>query len=296
MLEFCRLFVYLIKEGFKNTWSNILISLISLLTITSCLFIMGISYLVSENIKLYLKNIENKDDIMIFLKTDNHFDSENIREKLCQISNISSCEFYSKDDAVEECLGFLGGSVDEYFQENSNPLPDAFRISMRDLSEYNQTINKIKEIEEVDSVSDHSKIAKQLSNLKKIVNKISVFIIIMLSVISFIIILSTIRTTLRQRSFEMKIMKSIGATNAFIRIPFMIEGMLLGFIASGIAILVLRIVYEKMLVIINNISPFNAISFSSIYPRILLFYLLIGFMFGISSGFVSTFNSKKGRC
>mgnify|MGYP000721365790 CR=1 FL=1 len=117
---------------------------------------------------------------------------------------------------------------------------------MEDLSLYDETVAKIKEIPQVDTLSDRSDAASKLTNLNNMVGTAGLWILIILSVVSLFIISNTIRVTMYSRRLEISIMKSVGATNWFIRVPFIVEGVVIGLISAGISILVLKLVMRAL--------------------------------------------------
>ena len=129
---------------------------------------------------------------------------------------------------------------------------------MEDLSLYDETVAKIKEIPQVDTLSDRSDAASKLTNLNNMVGTAGLWILIILSVVSLFIISNTIRVTMYSRRLEISIMKSVGATNWFIRVPFIVEGVVIGLISAGISILVLKLVYESIMSAVKQLIPFTS--------------------------------------
>jgi cell division transport system permease protein len=271
--------VYSLKEGVKSLRVNGFMSFASVLVITCCLLLTGVSFLISENIKFALKIIEIQNSITIYLK----FNAvpKDVQDKINLISNISSCNFYSKEEAIKEYEEILGKKITTFFEDEGNPLPDAFHVSMANISDYDSTILELKKIDGVDMISDRSETAKKLSDIKKLTAIISLWVIFSFAAISLIIVSNTIRITVHNRRFEINIMKSIGATNGFIRFPFIVEGMIIGLISASISIFTLKFVYDKIFEIINNIIPLSIIPFERFSNDMAIVFAVSGLILGI---------------
>ena len=171
---------------------------------------------------------------------------------------------------------------------DENPLPDAYQISMHDLSKYDETIQQIQAIEGVDHYTDYSDIATKLSNIDMIVRVASLAIIVILAIVSLFIISNTVKVTMFSRRTEISIMKSVGATNGFVRIPFIVEGMLIGLISGGISVAILLVAYKYAVQALYNIVPFlNAVDIDPYVMYIIAGYAIVGALFGLFGGSIS---------
>ena len=277
---------YFLREGVRNVYSNGLMSIASVCVMVCCFILMGFSFLISRNIKNTLKNIEKDNSITVYLKADVSYDLEYMKNKLSSIDNISSCILQPKEEALKNYEDLLGDSLIDLF-EGDNPLPDAFQISMEDLSKYQETVSLISSMTEVDSISDRGEVAKKLSNLKSLLKKLGIWIVVGLMSVSIMIISNTIRITMYNRRFEISIMKSIGATNMFIRLPFIVEGIILGSISSVISIFILKFAYERATEITSSLVPIAIFSFDRIFYQMLGAFVIFGIFLGIVSSLLS---------
>ena len=137
---------------------------------------------------------------------------------------------------------------------DDNFLPDSYRISMTDLSLYDETVAQITSIEGVEKIIDYSDIANQLTQLDDMVTTVCFWIILLLGVVSLFIISNTIRVALFSRRLEISIMKSVGATNWFVRVPFIVEGVLIGLVSGGLASLILNLAYDRFISSLSILS------------------------------------------
>lgn len=278
---------YLFKEGIKNIKINGTMSFASVIVMVCCLILTGVAMLLSINIKSTLNNIEKQNIITVYLgKNIKNHEIKAIGEQIAALSNIETSTYYSKDSALKEYKDVLG-PLFEAFQGDENPLPEAFKVTMKDLSKYPETVAAIKAIRGIDYVSDRSKTAGRLTDLNRLIAKAGVWIVVTLGLVSLFIITNTINLTMYSRRHEISIMRSIGATNWFIRMPFLIEGVLIGLFSAVISIFLLNLVYVQLVKMINDIIPFKGVPFFSVSFNLLTAFLTAGVVFGLIGGLIS---------
>lgn len=278
---------YFLKEGFKNVWVNGVMSAASVLVMTCCMILTGGAVLLSMNLNSALKTIENQNSLTVFLKKGvNAKEAAVVGKEIEQVPNILKCDYYSSQQAAEKYKDVLG-DLYELVNEGENPFPEAFHVTMKDLSLYSQTVANLKNINKVESVSDRSETATRLSNLNKIVANAGVWIVCSLGIVSLFIISNTIKITMHNRRFEISIMKSVGATNSFIKMPFIVEGIIIGCVAAVVSTLILTLVYDSLLNVVSGIIPFSGIYFKNIFWDVLFCFLPAGVFFGVAGGLIS---------
>lgn len=278
---------YLLREGFRNVWSNRMMSLVSIGILVVCLILTGAAGLVSVNVSRALSTVEGNNSITVYLSTDiSTLEAMMVGQKIKETPNIKSCEFYSKEDAMKKYEDVLG-SLFTGLEGSENPLPDAFRITMDDLSLYKETVDNLSNINGVDSISDRSGTAEKLTKLNTFVTTAEVLVVLILGAVSLFIISNTIKVTMYSRRLEISVMKSVGATNWFIRVPFIVEGIIIGLVSALISILFLRLVYNGLIVSIDQVVPFTHISFDSLALPLSLSFLIVGIAFGLIGGIIT---------
>ena len=281
-------FGYLIREGFRSIWSNRIMSIASICVLVSCLVLTGAAELISVNIEKEVDSVGKTNETTVYIK-DGASDLEGvyIGKNLEKLDNITSVRFYPKEDAINEFKDSLPEAVFENVNGDNNPLPDAYIIAMDDLSKYDQTIDAILKVDGVDSINNRSELARKLTDISNLVSYISLAIVVALTIISLFIIANTIRTTMYSRRFEISIMKSVGATNAFVRLPFVVEGMVLGFISAIIGTGVLYVVYEGVMSAVNSFVKISTIPFSDVYLQVGGIFIVAGVVIGAFGSFIS---------
>lgn len=277
-------FFYLVKQGFKNLWNNRLMSLASIGVLVSCMLLIGAAALLAVNVSSVVDELEDQSEAIVYLD-DNTTDDDQarIRKAIIATGKISTIELIRKDQALSEMMSAMGdeGLLFEAYKEDNN-LPDSYRITFDDVSDLESTVAAIENIDGVLSVSAMTEVANVITGLKKMAYVGGVIIIGLLIAVSLMIVGNTIKITVFSRRREVNIMKYVGATNGFIRLPFIVEGMSLGVISGAISYGLIYFGYdyftkwvlsqksEWFSMLVSGIVPFAAISH----------YLLLGFLGG----------------
>lgn len=282
---------YLTHEGFRNVWVNRLMSLASVTVLMACLIIMGAGIMIYFNINNVVDKVQSQNVVMVYVADDASEDeTTQIGTSLKGISNVESCEFVPKEVAFQEQIQSMGGDAALFEGFDEIPLPNAYKVTVKDLSQFENTVSQIKQINKVDSVRENSDLASKLLSLRHAVSIVSVGLVIMLFLVALFIISNTIRITMFSRKLEISIMKAVGATNWFIRWPFMIEGMILGTISGIVSLGVLWGLYavaEKVFAQTLSLIGFSLVPFSGYWWQILLVFVAIGLFTGGFGSLVS---------
>lgn len=219
-------------------------SVASIAVLMSCLVMIGCAVLLSLNIDSLLHSIQAQNLIMVFVEKDaNEEVLSSVQAKLETVENIDQITFVPKSEAYNTVLESLGENASIMEGVDSSFLPDAFEVTVVDMQFFTETVNQLKGIEHVITVRENSDLADKLQKISTAVTYVCIGIIILLFIVSLFIIANTIRITMYSRKLEISIMKAVGATNSFIRWPFLIEGVTIGLISAILAISVLYIIY-----------------------------------------------------
>lgn len=237
---------YLTKEGFRNLKVNKLMSVASITVLFSCLMLIGIAFMILVNIQAFISGIESENVIMVYADLDgSDYDYMALGSHLRALDNITSVEAIEKEEAYEEILADMDENLRTYLSGlDENPLPDAYRVTVTDMSGFETVVDEIKKLDGIERVYENSSLARQLEGIRNSVTYISLGVIILLLIVSLFIISNTIKVTMFSRRLEISIMKSVGATNSFIRWPFMVEGIIIGIIAGLLATGAVWAIYE----------------------------------------------------
>lgn len=285
---------YLTHEGFRNVWVNRLMSLASVTVLLACLLIMGAGIMIFFNIDSLLDVVQSQNVVMVYVAENaTDLETSQIGVSIQNMENIESCEFIPKDDAFQKQIESMGGDAAIFEGFDESPLPDAYKVTVRDLTQFEGTVTQLKAMEMVESVRENGDLASKILSVRHAITIVSIGLVIMLFLVAVFIIANTIRITMFSRKLEINIMKAVGATNWFIRWPFLIEGILLGVISGILSFGLLWGLYELAVkVFTDTISTlgFSLVAFTEHWWQILLVFLGIGVFTG---GFGSTVSMGK---
>ena len=288
-----RSFGYLTKEGFRNIWTNRLMSIASIAVLLSCLIMIGSAFMVLMNIQRVIDDIEDMNVIVVYVQSDvDEAQTKYLGDELKSLKNVASVEFVDKDTAFKQQIEAMGTNAD-YFEDAENVLPDTYKVTVDNMEQFDKTSSDISKISGVESIRDNKDVAIALSRIRSSVSYISIGIIVLLMLVSLFIISNTVRITMFSRRLEISIMKSVGATNGFIRWPFVIEGILLGIISAFLSLGAVWGIYEvvkrSVASMLGNIMGIgkSLIEFKEYALLLLAAFLAIGILSGVVGSMVS---------
>lgn len=228
---------YLTKMGFHNLISHRSMTLSSVSVLTACLLLIGVSLMIVFNIQSMVNEIEEQNVVVAFVDEDlDETAVAQVGTDLSNIQNVSNVKFVSKEEAFNDQLESFGVEAQSFNELLENPLPDCYHVTVKNLETFDVTLASIKGVANVSSVRESQELVGQISALQKSVSAICAVIVILLFVVSIFIITNTIRITMVYRSVDIQVMKSVGATNTFVRWPFMVEGVAIGVISALLAL------------------------------------------------------------
>lgn len=230
-----------IRDGFKNVFRNLSLSIASISCITVTLIIVAASIVGSWNVENFTDLIRDDFTIVAFInnKTSQE-DEEKIKSQIEKIKNVESIEFISKKDIMEEMKQSSDtlNTVMSSWGESENPLDDTYQIRVKNEEKINKTAERIKKIENIDKVSYGEGMVDSMISIFKIVKNILIVIVIALVVVTAFLIVNTIKITIFSRQEEIEIKRLVGASNISIKQPFVIEGLIIGMLGSIIPMIV----------------------------------------------------------
>ena len=278
---------YLINEGCTSVWHDRIMSIASVCVLVSCLVLTGSAVLFSRNVAQVVDSVSDSNETTFYIKENlSRVEAVYIGRDIAKVKNVADVEYYSKDEAIKKYKKTLGEDIFQRMADD-NPLPDAYIVTMKDLSKYDSTVENILKIEGVKKVASRRETAKKLTKINDLVQTMSLWVVVALTIISLFIISNTIRATMHSRRFEISIMKSVGATNHFVRIPFVVEGMTLGFIAAVISTVAMFFLYDGVMSIITNVIPFTSIPIMDVIFYVAGAFVVSGMFIGALSGVIS---------
>lgn len=239
---------YFIKEVYTSFKRNIWMTLASIFTVVLSLFILGFFSIVILNLNKMADTLESQVQISVYLKDDlSQEEIDETKETLSKIEGLQDIKFTTREEAMKNFKERLG---DQQFLldalDDTNPLPNSFSLTVTSPQQVKTIADTVVALDSVESASYSQDIINHLFNLTHLIRLIGVALIILLTGAAIFIISNTIRLTVFARRKEIAIMKYVGATDWFIRWPFLLEGICLGFIGGGLATIFLYIVYNQV--------------------------------------------------
>ena len=285
---------YFVREAISSLRKNSLMSIASVSTVALSMLVLGIFLVIALNLNNIASVLESEVQISAYLRDEvEASDINKIQAEISKIDGVLEINFVSKEDAFKRFKERLGDQKEllTALEEGDNPLPNAFEIKISNPTKVNEVAEKIASLEAIESTKFGQEVIEQVFAFTKIVRILGVIFIVFLTLVTLFIISNTIRITVFARREEIGIMKYVGATDKFIRWPFFIEGMILGFFGSVFASIVLYQVYGA-----TTSQIYNSLAFLPLIPKnpfllkISLFLTVIGTSIGALG---STISLKK---
>ena len=284
---------YLLGEGFRNVFHNKKSSGASLAIMCATMLIFGIFFMIIENINSAVKKIELQQGMQVFIQKDATDEQiSQIGEQIKAINGVNTIKFISKEDALNYNREKLGNPALFVGYDEENPFKASYLVTLTELKLSSEVQENIYKLDNIASITSQD---NTINNLVKIANGIKIVSIVVLSllvIISIFIIANTIKLTVHARRKEISIMKYVGATDSFIRWPFIIEGIIIGIIAAIISLAVLGLAYNLIISKLGNSAVLakigmSLLSFADISTLLVIVYLVLGIGIGALGSTIS---------
>ncbi len=288
-----RVFKTMLKQGFVGMWRNRTMSFASIGSVGATLTILGIILILILNINSLMNTTKEQfDEIQVYLKDDlNHNDIEELGKNISDFDGVVSLIFQSKEQAIEIMKEQWGdqGYLLEGLEENR--LPNSYIIQLDSIENADSIVSKLKNLDGIEEIKYYKDVVDKLMAVAHFVRIGGLVVIAILVFISIFIISNTVKITVTARRREINIMKYVGATNGFIRGPFIVEGILLGLVGTGLAILIVYYGYQYLFTAVNEklyvfltvymVPPY------SLFNDICIMFVAIGVGIGMLGSIVS---------
>lgn len=286
-----RSFGYYWKEGFRNIFKHGFMSIAAVLIMIACLLLTGTVTLIAYNIDQSIETLQQSNEIVVFIDEDlTTREAKALGSEFERIDNIATIEFEDRDVALEKYREELGEDavILENYNSANNPLRNSFIFTLKNPTLAEQTIEEISAVDGTDYIRADEDVISRLIQVQRVFNIVALAMVVGLAVISIFIIANTVKLAMFARREEISIQKMVGATNWFIRWPFVIEGMVLGLLAGGLAFLAEWGLYSELTNIASGVIPyFHILPFDNLRLLVLGVYLGAGVLFGIGGSVTS---------
>ena len=289
------IFGYLIGEGFRNFFKNKKSTAASIIIMCATMFIFGIFFLIGENVNYIISQVQSDQAMQIFINPDATAEQEKeLETKIKAIQYVNTIEYVSQEQALNDMKSWLGedSSLLDPYSGEENPFKASYVITLTDLTKSDEVEEQINTFENVASITVGNDTINKLVDIANGIRTATGVILVLLILISIFIIANTIKLTVHARRKEISIMKYVGATNGFIRWPFMVEGILIGIIAALITVVVLGFTYNFIAGGMTNggtmaTLDLNLLTFSDMLSTLLTVYIVMGIGIGTIGSAIS---------
>ena len=287
-------FGYTIKQGIKNIWTNKMFSIASIATMAACIFMFGMFYSIVINFQHVVKDVESGVAITVFFDdgtTQDQIDA--IGQEIAMRPEVSSFNYVSAEEAWEEYKleYFDGDEAAAASFGTDNPLAGEsnYEIYMEDISQQSSLVSYLEGLDHVSRVRQSEMVANTLTDFNRLVSIVSAVITLILICVAVFLISNTVRTGIAVRKEEIGIMKVIGATDYFVRAPFIVEGILIGLIGAAIPLIILHAMYGRIIEYVANRFGFlnNLLTFLPV-DTVFQILLPVGLILGVGIGYIGS--------
>ena len=291
---------YHIGEGIRNLFKNKKSTIASLCIMIATMLMFGIFFMIGENVNHIMKTIEEEQGMQVFIiKKADSTEVQEVRDMISTIDGVASATIYTKQDALDQMKAKLKDNQEvlEAYEGDSNIFPDSVIVKLTDLEKSAEVQKQINQItingeKYVDTIQSSDKTVNALINIANGVKIVTGALLVLLIAISVFIISNTIKLTVHARRKEISIMKYVGATNSFIRWPFIVEGVIIGILSALITMLIVyggyTFIIQKVVGVFNEIQvQVSLLSFKDIYQLILVVYMALGIGIGVIGSSIS---------
>lgn len=287
---------YLIKKGISSVWKNFIMSFASFSILLVSLLQVSMTVLIMMNLNIIMGNIEDTNEITVFIEDGvSEAQVNKIHNTLNNNDNLTDVRFIPKEEGLENFKENMGEYSELLSYLDENPVPDTFLVRVKDLKNIKLAVTAISSIDGVELVKTSDDFAGALINIRNTFSVIIIAVLATLIIVSVVVVSNTIRTSVFSRRNEISIMKYVGATNTFIKLPFFVEGTFIGILSGAAAWGLTWFIYDSVFALFtDNLSLwemfgfFNLIPFNSISPFVLIINCVTGAVLGAVGTVFST--------
>jgi cell division transport system permease protein len=284
---------YFLSEGFRNVFKNkkSTISCLGVMCVTMLMF--GVFFSIGKNITHMVENVEDSQAIRVFFKNDaTEEEISEMKEKIMAINGVATAERRTKEDAFNEAKKYLDGHTSLMDGMEPDFFSDSYIVTLSDLDLNESVQAEMQKLPHFKRIASSNQTISALSTIGKWIRIVTGTILVILILISIFIIANTIKLTVHARRKEISIMKYVGATNSFIRTPFMIEGIIIGLTSSAISLGLVGAIYNWCAIKMAQsetiqLIGINMLQFSDLFSSILIVFIILGVGIGILGSRIS---------
>lgn len=285
---------YLIGEGFRNTFKNKKSTFSAMLVMCISMLMFGFFFIIGENVDHIMSTVEDAQAIQVFIELDTtDTEIKTLEEQIKQINGVDkdNVEFLSREDGFDQYLERYGDKA-YLLEPYEDVIPDSYIVNFTDLTLVKEVENQINELENVKNITSANETMEKLVSITNGIRIVTALILAGLVIGAIFIISNTIKLTVYARRKEISIMKYVGATNSFIRWPFIVEGIIIGILSACISILIIGGTYKVIATnllgsaVIQNLG-ITLVTFGDMFNMLIIVYLILGIGIGVLGSSIS---------
>lgn len=287
---------YFLREGLSGLKKNLLMTMASVVAVAACISILSFSYCVGSNLQYMLDQMEDSIGISVFLSGElSGEEIEKMKTEIGKIDHVQEVRYISPADALDDLKQDWGADEDIFvgLDEENNPLSHSFQITMDSIENQNGILTALENVDGIDNVRHGQTETEVLMKANRIFSVSSVIVMLLLGAISVMIIMNTIRISVVNRRIEINIMKYVGATDWFIRWPFIIEGIIIGLVGALVPLILGFPIYAKVTSAIFEYLPMITFVQFRLTGDVFGFLIPFGVLFGIALGVIGSVTSIR---
>ena len=281
---------YLLKEGLRGIFLHGFMSFAAIVVTVACLLIVGSFSILVYNVNIMVDELNQTNEVLVYVdETLSDSDAKSIGTKINLIENVKLSTFVSREQALEDFIADHEGDA-AFNGVEASDLRHRYVVTLEDNALMEQTVKELEQISGVAKINASYELAEGFSTLKDILTIVSLVIMIGLGIVSLVIISNTVKISMYERRDEIAIMKMVGATNGFIRLPFVVEGFTLGMLGAGVAFGLEWLLYDllvKRIEVMDTLQMFNFVPFQQLLVPMILTFGATGLLVGVIGSWTS---------
>ena len=283
-------FGYLLKEGIRGIFLHGFMSFAAVCVTVACLLIVGSFSILVYNVNIMVDDLNKTNEILVYVDEElQDAEARSVGTKINTIPNVLKAEFVSREEALENFVADHEGD-DAFSGVDAKDLRHRYVVTLMDNAQMKQTVAELEQISGVANITAAYELAEGFTTLQNMLQIVSVAVIAVLLVVSLLIISNTVKLAMYDRRDEIAIMKMVGATNAFIRLPFVVEGFTLGMLGAALAFGVEWLMYDALLANLADVDTlqlFTFVPFTELLLPMIITFVAAGLFVGILGSWTS---------
>ena len=283
-------FVYLLKEGIRGIFKHGFMSFAAVCVTVACLLVVGVFSSLIVNLNIMVEDLNKTNEVVAYVdEALSDAEAKSISTKFVSIDNIYSATFVTRDEALKN---FVADHPDDeaFAGVDATYLRHRYEVILKDNALLDDTVSRLESIDGIAKVSAARELAEGFATLQNVLHIVSLAVIIILLVVSLLIISNTVKLAMYDRKEEIAIMKMVGATNSFIRTPFVVEGFTLGMLGAALAFGLLWLLYDLMvarLAVVDTLKLLSFVPFGQLVLPMVIVFSLAGMFVGVVGSWFS---------